>query len=151
MKSSSDKSLIPKKSIMFLCTGNSCRSQMAEGWMRKFWASEFDVYSSGTHRHGMNERAVKVMLEAGVDISSHSSKTIEELPRATFDYVVTVCDSAKESCPYFSGGKLLHASFQDPPALTKGMTNEEEILAVYRQVRDEIRDFVKDIDKVLEK
>jgi len=124
---------------------------MAEGWMRNFWSSEFEVYSAGTKKHGMNERAIKVMQEAGVDISSQNSKTVSELPKATFDYVVTVCDSAKESCPYFAGGKLIHVGFQDPPALTKGMADEEEILAVYRRVRDEIKAFVKDIKKDLEK
>lgn len=132
-----------KKNIMFLCTGNSCRSQMAEGFARKYWGHEFNVYSAGTKKHGMNERAIKVMKEAGVDISSHYSKTTEELPQVTFEYVVTVCDSAKENCPYFPGGKIVHVGFQDPPALTKEMTNEEEILAVYRRVRDEIENFIK--------
>lgn len=140
-----------KKNIMFLCTGNSCRSQMAEGWARKYWGNEFEVFSAGTKKHGMNERAIKVMKEAGVDISEHFSKTTQELPEVTFDYVVTVCDSAKENCPYFPGGKVVHVGFQDPPALTKDMTNEDEILAVYRRVRDEIEVFVKDIKKVLEK
>ena len=140
-----------KKNIMFLCTGNSCRSQMAEGWARRYWEEEFNVYSAGTKKHGMNERAIKVMLEAGVDISAHYSKTTEELPQVTFDYVVTVCDSAKENCPYFPGGKIVHVGFQDPPALTQGMTNEEEILAIYRRVRDEIEVFVKNLTTVLEK
>jgi arsenate reductase len=140
-----------KKKIMFLCTGNSCRSQMAEGWARKFWGEEFEVFSAGTKKHGMNQRAIKVMEEAGVDISSHFSKTTEELPAVIFDYVVTVCDAAKENCPYFSGGKVVHVGFQDPPALTKEMTNEEDILAVYRRVRDEIEDFIKDMKTVLEK
>jgi arsenate reductase len=132
-----------KKNLMFLCTGNSCRSQMAEGFARKYWGHEFNVYSAGTKKHGMNERAIKVMKEVGVDISSHFSKTTEELPKVTFDFVVTVCDSAKENCPYFSGGKVVHVGFQDPPALTNEMANEEEILAVYRRVRDEIESFIK--------
>lgn len=140
-----------KKNIMFLCTGNSCRSQMAEGWARKYWGDEFNVFSAGTKKHGMNERAIKVMKEAGVDISAHYSKTTEELPKVTFDYVVTVCDHAHENCPYFPGGKVVHIGFQDPPALTKEMTNEEEILTVYRRVRDEIEAFIKDMKKVLEK
>ena len=140
-----------KKNVMFLCTGNSCRSQMAEGWARKYLGHEFNVYSAGTKKHGMNERAMKVMKEAGVDISSHYSKTTEELPKVTFDYVVTVCDHAHENCPYFPGGKVVHVGFQDPPALTKDMTNDEEILAVYRRVRDEIESFVKDMKTVLEK
>jgi arsenate reductase len=124
---------------------------MAEGWARKYWGDEFNVFSAGTKKHGMNERAIKVMKEAGVDISAHYSKTTEELPKVTFDYVVTVCDHAHENCPYFPGGKVVHIGFQDPPALTKEMTNEEEILTVYRRVRDEIEAFIKDMKKVLEK
>jgi arsenate reductase len=116
---------------------------MAEGWARKYWGSEFNVYSAGTKKHGMNERAMKVMKEAGVDISTHYSKTVEELPQVTFDYVVTVCDHAHENCPYFPGGKVVHIGFQDPPTLTKEMKDEEEILAVYRKVRDEIHDVVR--------
>lgn len=139
-----------KKNIMFLCTGNSCRSQMAEGWAKKYWGHEFDVYSAGTKKHGMNERAMRVMKEAGVDISTHFSKTTEELPSVKFDYVVTVCDNANENCPYFPGGKIVHVPFQDPPALTKSMTDEEKILDEYRRVRDEIELFVKNIKKVLE-
>lgn len=134
-----------KKNIMFLCTGNSCRSQMAEGWARKYWGEEFNVFSAGTKKHGMNERAMQVMKEAGVDISSQYSKTVEELPKVTFDYVVTVCDQAHENCPYFPGGKIVHVGFQDPPALTKSMTNEEEILGVYRRVRDEIHLAIKNL------
>jgi arsenate reductase len=140
-----------KKNIMFLCTGNSCRSQMAEGWARKYWGHEFNIYSAGTKKQGMNERAMKVMEEAGVSISSHYSKTVEELPTGSFDYVVTVCDNAHENCPYFPGGKIVHIGFQDPPALTKDMTNEDEVLTVYRRVRDEIEAFVKEMKKVLEK
>lgn len=124
---------------------------MAEGWARKYWGHEFNVYSAGTKKHGMNEWAMKVMKEAGTDISTHYSKTTEELPDITFDYVVTVCDSAKENCPYFPGGKIVHVGFQDPPALSKEMRDEEEILAVYRRVRDEIEVFVKNMKKVLEK
>ena len=138
-----------KKNIMFLCTGNSCRSQMAEGWARKYWGEEFNVFSAGTAKHGMNERAVKVMKEVGIDISSHHSKTTDELPSVRFDYVVTVCDSARENCPFFPGGKVVHVGFQDPPALTKEMQNEEEILAVYRRVRDEIESFVKSMQLVI--
>jgi arsenate reductase (thioredoxin) len=139
-----------KKNIMFLCTGNSCRSQMAEGWARKYWGEEFEAFSAGTKKHGMNERAMRVMKEAGVDISSHYSKTVEELPQVTFDYVVTVCGHANENCPYFPASKILHVGFQDPPALTKDMQDEEEILAVYRRVRDEIELFIKNMKPVLE-
>ena len=142
---------VTKKNIMFLCTGNSCRSQMAEGLARNYWGHEFNVYSAGTKKHGMNERAMRVMQEAGIDISSHSSKTVEELPKVTFDYVVTVCDHAHENCPYYPGTKIVHVGFRDPPALTKEMTDEEEVLAVYRAVRDEIESFIKDMKVVLEK
>jgi arsenate reductase len=122
---------------------------MAEGWARKYWGHEFNVYSAGTKKHGMNARAVKVMQEAGVDISSHFSKTVEDLPNVTFDYVVTVCDHAHENCPYFPGGKIVHVGFHDPPALTKEMTNEEEILSVYRKVRDEIHVVIKNLKDYL--
>ena len=138
-----------KKNIMFLCTGNSCRSQMAEGFCRHLWNDKFNVYSAGTKKHGMNERAMKVMKEVGIDISSHYSKTIEELPKINFDYVITVCDAAKETCPYFPGGKIIHVGFQDPPALTKDMTDEEEILKVYRRVRDEIEVAIKNFPNIL--
>lgn len=137
------------KNIMFLCTGNSCRSQMAEGFCRKYWGHLFEVYSAGTKKHGMNERAMKVMKEAGVDISAHYSKTVEELPKVTFDFVITVCDSAKESCPFFPGGRIIHVGFQDPPALTKDMQDEEEILKVYRRVRDEIEESIKKLPQLL--
>ena len=140
-----------KKNIMFLCTGNSCRSQMAEGFAKKYWGHEFNVYSGGTKKHGMNKRAIQVMQEVGVDISSHFSKTTDELPKVVFDYVVTVCDSAQESCPYFPGSRVIHVGFQDPPALTREMTSEEELLSVYRRVRDEIEVFIKDMKKVWEK
>lgn len=122
---------------------------MAEGFCRKYWGHQFNVFSAGTKKHGMNERAMKVMKEAGVDLSSHSSKTTEELPKVMFDFVVTVCDSAKENCPYFPGGKIVHVGFQDPPALTKHMTNEDEILAVYRRVRDEIEAAIKKLPELL--
>jgi arsenate reductase len=137
------------KNIMFLCTGNSCRSQMAEGFCRKYWGSEYNVYSAGTKKHGMNERAMKVMKEVGIDISSQYSKTTEELPDVKFDYVITVCDAAKETCPYFPGGEIIHVGFQDPPALTKDMNDEDEILKVYRRVRDEIEDSIKNLPDLI--
>lgn len=107
------------------------------------------MYSAGTKKHGMNERAMKVMKEAGVDITSHFSKTTQELPNITFDYVVTVCDSAKENCPYYPGGKVVHIGFRDPPALTKNMINEEEVLNIYRKVRDEIESVIKKLPDYL--
>ncbi len=134
---------------MFLCTGNSCRSQMAEGWARKYWGEEFNVYSAGTKKHGMNDRAVKVMKEAGVDISAHYSKTVDELPNVIFDYVITVCDHAHENCPYYPGSKIVHMGFEDPPAITKMMNQEEEILTVYRRVRDEIHESIKKLKDLI--
>lgn len=137
------------QNIMFLCTGNSCRSQMAEGFCRKYWGNEFQVFSAGTKKHGMNERAIKVMQEAGVDLSCQYSKTLEELPDVEFDYVITVCDAAKESCPYFPSGKIIHIGFQDPPSLTKNMTDEDEIISEYRRIRDEIEAAIKNLKEFL--
>jgi arsenate reductase len=133
-----------KKNILVLCTGNSCRSQMAEGWFRELRGDEFEVWSAGIETHGLNPRAVKVMAEAGVDISSHHSKLTDELEKIKFDIVITVCDSARENCPYFPGKvKRYHKSFDDPPDITEEWTDEEAILDVYRRVRDEIKHFVK--------
>jgi len=135
---------VKKKKILVLCTGNSCRSQMAEGWFRELREDEFDVWSAGIESHGLNPRAVKVMAEAGVDISSHHSKLTDELKDIDFDMVITVCDSARENCPYFPGKvKRYHKSFDDPPGITKEWTDEEAILDVYRRVRDEIKYFTE--------
>lgn len=138
-----------KKKILFLCTGNSCRSQMAEGWCRHFWNDKYECYSAGTQKHGMNDRAIKAMKDAGVDISKHYSKTTDELPRENFDFIVTVCDAAKEACPYFPGGKIVHVGFQDPPRLTKDMTDKSEIMKVYSRVRDEIKDAIQKLPETL--
>lgn len=129
--------------VLFLCTGNSCRSQMAEGWAKALRSREIDAYSAGTHPHGLNLNAVRVMAEAGVDISTHSSKTPEQIG-VTFDYVVTVCDSAHESCPVFPGNaKVIHRGFDDPPRLAKSAQSEDEALAHYRRVRDEIKAYIQ--------
>lgn len=135
------------KNVLFLCTGNSCRSQMAEGWAKSLLGEKFNFYSAGTKKHGLNERAVKVMGEAGVDISNHESNVTTEFSDVKMDYVFTVCSDAHENCPYFPGGKIIHVGFDDPPRLTKEMTDEEEILNVYRRVRDEIREFVVDLEE----
>jgi len=130
--------------ILFLCTGNSCRSQMAEGWARHLRSGDIDAVSAGTEMHGLNENAVKVMAEAGVDISGARSKIVTEYLDTAFDYVVTVCDNARETCPIFPGaGKVVHAGFDDPPALARDVVNEEEKLDIYRRVRDEIREFIE--------
>ena len=122
---------------------------MAEGFAKKYWGHQFAIYSAGTKKHGMNQRAVAVMKEVGVDLSKHFSKTVDEITGVVFDYVVTVCDSAQENCPYFPGGQVIHHSFQDPPAVTKEMQDESEILSIYRQVRDEIEVFIKNLEKVI--
>ncbi|WP_127717147.1 arsenate reductase ArsC [Halobacteriovorax sp. HLS] len=140
-----------KKNILFLCTGNSCRSQMAEGWGKFLKSEKFNFFSAGTKKHGLNPYAIKVMNEVGVDISTHESNTPDELGDNKMDIVFTVCSDAHESCPIFPGGKILHVGFDDPPRLTKQMNDEEEILAVYRRVRDEIRTFVSEIEVFTEK
>ncbi len=132
------------KKILFLCTGNSCRSQMAEGWTRHLKSGEIDAYSAGIQTHGLNPHAVKVMMEAGVDISGHRSKRVSEFKGRDFDYVVTVCGRANETCPVFPGKtKAVHVGFDDPPKLAEGAKSEEEALGHYRRVRDQIKDFVK--------
>ncbi|GAB1482075.1 arsenate reductase ArsC [Treponema sp.] len=137
-----------KKKLLFLCTGNSCRSQMAEGWARALKGDIFDVYSAGVETHGLNPNAVRVMAEAGVDISGHRSKNVSELQNVGIDYVVTVCDHAAEVCPRFPGkAKIMHHSFQDPPALAKTAKTEDEALGHYRRVRDEIRAFVETLER----
>lgn len=139
-----------KLKILFLCTGNSCRSQMAEGWTRHLKANTIEAYSAGIETHGLNPNAVKVMAEAGVDISTHRSKHVDEIKAIAFDYVVTVCDQAHESCPLFPGKtKIVHVGFDDPPRLAKEAKSEEEALDCYRRVRDEIKAFVAKLPDVL--
>lgn len=138
------------KNVLFLCTGNSCRSQMAEGWGKALKSDQFNFYSAGTKKHGLNPNAIKVMKEVDIDITTHESNTTDELPKVTMDYVFTVCSDAHENCPFFPGGKIIHVGFDDPPGLTKEMSDEEEILPVYRRVRDEIKEFVNDIEKHME-
>src|SRR4051794_7235407 len=118
-----------KIKVLFLCTGNSCRSQMAEGWARKLKGDQIEAYSAGVEPHGMNARAIQVMAETGVDISKHSSKHVNPLSHVPFDYVVTVCGHARETCPMFPGEiKVVHIGFDDPPALAKGAATDEEAL-----------------------
>ncbi len=141
-----------KIKVLFLCTGNSCRSQMAEGWARRLKSDVIDPYSAGIETHGLNRKAVQVMAEAGVDISNHHSKHLDELRDVAFDYVVTVCDNANESCPVFPGKvRRLHVSFDDPPRLARSANSEEEALGHYRRVRDEIRAFVENMPGALSK
>jgi arsenate reductase len=128
--------------VLFLCTGNSCRSQMAEGWLRHYASERAEVSSAGTKPAGLNPTAAAVMREAGVDISSQRSKHLDELINQDFLYVITVCDTAREACPVFPGALYqMHWSFEDPAAAPG---TEEERLAVFRKVRDEIRDQVRE-------
>ncbi len=132
-----------QQTILFLCTGNSCRSQMAEGWCRHLKGDLFLAYSAGIGTHGLNPDAVRVMAEAGVDISGQRSQHVDEFSGIAFDVVVTVCAHAHEHCPIFlHDGPVVHVGFDDPPALAKTAGTEEEKLNHYRRVRDEIRDFV---------
>jgi arsenate reductase len=145
-----DGMLQPKLKLLFLCTGNSCRSQMAEGWARHLKGDEIEAYSAGIEKHGLNPNAVKVMAEAGVDISGHHSKTLEDLDGVPFDVVVTVCGHAHETCPVFPRqARVVHVGFDDPPRLARGETDPEQALAHYRRVRDEIRAFVETLPQAV--
>jgi arsenate reductase len=141
-----------KLNVLFLCTGNSCRSQMAEGWARHLKGDLIEPYSAGIEVHGLNAKAVRIMAEAGVDISQHRSKHLDEVRDIPFDYVVTVCDHAHEHCPVFPGkAEMVHVAFDDPPRLAEGAQSEEEALSIYRKVRDEIRRFVESLPDSLRK
>ena len=140
-----------KLKILYLCTGNSCRSQMAEGWSRHLKSDQMDAWSAGVESHGINPHAVKVMAEVGVDISQQQSKHFDKVMHIHFDYVITVCDHARESCPLFPGPvKMVHKSFDDPPFLAKSANSEQEKLNIYRRVRDEIRDYVKSLPESID-
>ena len=141
---------IKKLKILFLCTGNSCRSQMAEGWTRFLKGDRIEPFSAGTVVQGVNPLAVKVMKEVGVDISHQRSKHIDEVIDSEFDYVITVCDNARENCPFFPGKtERVHVGFDDPPRLAENAESEEEALTHYRRVRDEIKAFVEKLPDVL--
>jgi arsenate reductase len=134
--------------LLYLCTGNSCRSQMAEGWTRALKSDEITVYSAGIETHGLNPNAVKVMAEAGVDISSQTSQLIDEFKETPLDVVVTVCGHAHETCPWFPADcTVKHVGFEDPPKLARELAaqgaSEDEQLEPYRRVRDEIKAFVE--------
>ena len=130
--------------ILFLCTGNSCRSQMAEGWANSLFPDRFECVSAGTDPHGVNALAIRAMAEAGVDISGHTSKSIAECDPDTLDLVITVCDHANEHCPTMPGmTRFIHKGFDDPPRLAAGASSDEEALPHYRRIRDEIRAYVE--------
>ena len=140
--------MIQKEKILFLCTGNSCRSQMAEGFARKYLSDRFDVYSAGIEAHGLNRYAVRAMDKVGIDISGHQSKTSASLGDMEFDYVITVCGHAKENCPYFPAKvKVIHHGFEDPPKLAEMETTEEGRLVHYARVRDEIENFIQGLQR----
>jgi arsenate reductase len=137
--------------VLFLCSGNSCRSQMAEGFARERHGAKIEAFSAGAEARGLDTRAVRVMAEAGVDIGGQKSKTLADLSALTFDLVVTLCGAARESCPAFTDKtKVVHAGFDNPPELARGAGSEEEALAHYRRVRDEIAAFVDRLPEVLE-
>lgn len=128
-----------KKRILVLCTGNSCRSQIAEGYLRHFSKDKAEIYSAGIETHGVNPRAIQIMKEDGIDISTHSSNDLNEYRDIDFDYIVTVCDNAKENCPYFPGNaKRFHYNFPDP---AKATGNEEQIMQQFRDVRNMIKKY----------
>lgn len=140
-----------KIKILFLCSGNSCRSQMAEGWTKHLKASTILPFSAGINNHGIDSLAVQVMAEAGVDISGQKSKLLSELAEINFDYIITVCDRAAASCPIPPGkGKIIRQMFADPPEMAASKATADEKLECYRKVRDEIREFIKKIPENLQ-
>ena len=129
------------KKILVLCTGNSCRSQVAEGYLKYFAKEKATVYSAGVETHGVNPRAIETMAEDGIDISNHTSNNIEEYKGIDFDFVITVCDNAKERCPYFpSRAKKFHHNFPDP---AKARGTEAEIREAFRSVREQVKEYCK--------
>jgi arsenate reductase (thioredoxin) len=138
--------------VLFLCTGNSCRSQIAEGWARHLLADVIEPFSAGTSPHGLNPLAVRAMAESGVDIRTQTSKHVDSLSTLPFDLVITVCDSARETCPVLPGAaRTLHAPFEDPPRLAAeaNARTDDEALPHYRRIRDEIRAFILTIPAIL--
>ena len=139
-----------KLKILFLCTGNSCRSQMAEGWARHLKSDSIQAFSAGLEARGLNTNAVRVMQEVGVDITGQKSKKVAEVATIPYDFVVTVCGHADENCPVFNcATTVVHCGFDDPPKLAQNAKTEEEALDHYRRVRDEIRTFIETLPEVL--
>ena len=138
------------KNILFLCTGNSCRSQMAEGWGKHLLGDQFIFFSAGTKKHGLNPIAVKVMKEVGVDISHHESNTLDEIS-SSLDLIITVCSDADQNCPFVPGAKIIHRGFDDPPRLSENLKSDEDALIVYRRVRDEIKKMVISLPELINK
>ena len=140
-----------QRRLLFLCTGNSCRSQMAEGLCRHLRGDSIEPFSAGIEKHGLNPYAVRVMEEIGIDISGHRSKTVGDLSEMEFDYVVTVCGHANETCPFFPARtRVIHQGFDDPPRLAADSRTEEEALGHYRRVRNEIKAYVLTLPQSLD-
>ena len=136
--------------VLFLCAGNSCRSQMAEAWARRLKGDVVEAYSAGTNPKGVDPRAVRAMAEAGIDISGHKSKSVAAMADIEFDYVITLCDDAQQACPFFPAKTaLIHHGFDDPPKLAEGARDEKEAMQPYRRVRDEIRAYVETLPQSL--
>ena len=141
---------MPKLRVLFLCTGNSCRSQMAEGWARQLKGTVIDAYSAGTYPKALDPLAVQVMAKAGVDISTQQVKSLDAVQHLPFDYVVTVCSDAHETCPVFPGrARVVHRGFDDPPRLAAAAKSQEEALGHYARVRDEIKVFIEQLPEAL--
>jgi arsenate reductase len=137
--------------VLFLCTGNSCRSQMAEAWTRVLKGDRVEAYSAGVDPHGVDPSAVQAMAEVGIDISAQHSKDVDVFEDIEFDYVITLCDNAHQACPVFPAKtRVLHVGFDDPPRLAAGAQAEEEAMVHYRRVRDEIKAFVERLPEVLD-
>jgi arsenate reductase len=134
--------LLTMKKILVLCTGNSCRSQIAEGYLRHFARGRAEVYSAGVETHGVNPRAIAIMKEDGIDIAGHTSNNVDEYRDIAFDFVITVCDNARERCPYFpTDAQKFHYNFPDP---AKAVGSEEEIMAAFRAVREQIKEYSRE-------
>jgi arsenate reductase len=139
-----------KLKVLFLCTGNSCRSQMAEGWARRLKADIIEAYSAGTQPKAVDPLAVRAMAESGIDISGQRSKSAMELMDMEFDYVITLCDDAQQSCPFFPAKMaIFHHGFDDPPRLAEDAVDEEQAMQHYRRVRDEIKAYIESMPESL--
>jgi arsenate reductase (thioredoxin) len=142
--------VMPNLRVLFLCTGNSCRSQMAEGWARHLKGAVIDAYSAGTHPKALDPMAVRVMADVGIDISAQEPKALNAVAHLPFDYVVTVCDEAYEACPLFPGrARVVHRGFDDPPRLAAAAKSREEALGHYVRVRDQIKAFIEQLPEAL--
>lgn len=139
-----------KLRVLFLCTGNSCRSQIAEGWARRLKGDLLDVYSAGTHPKALDPLAVRIMAEVGVDLSAQRPKALTAVQHLSFDYVITICSDVHETCPAFPGrARIVHRGFDDPPRLAAAAKSPQEALSHYMRVRDEIKAFIEQLPEAL--